>query len=68
MKVEPLRKEKIKTVILEQRWSCVGLFNVEMYLTGDINLNFYFYRRFMETHLRTIPSEAFSNLPNISRM
>ncbi|XP_025944673.1 thyrotropin receptor isoform X2 [Apteryx rowi] len=24
--------------------------------------------RFMETHLRTIPSEAFSNLPNISRI
>ncbi|XP_032300880.1 thyrotropin receptor isoform X2 [Coturnix japonica] len=25
-------------------------------------------KRFMETHLRTIPSEAFSNLPNISRI
>ncbi|PKU43491.1 thyrotropin receptor isoform x1 [Limosa lapponica baueri] len=24
--------------------------------------------RFMETHLRTIPSDAFSNLPNISRI
>lgn len=66
--METLGKGKMRIEILEQSWSCVGLFNVKLYLPKDINCQTYFSRRFMETHLRTIPSDAFSNLPNISRM
>ncbi|GCB78449.1 hypothetical protein scyTo_0020107 [Scyliorhinus torazame] len=42
--------------------------NVVTRYSLPMTLNFFFDSRFMETQLKTIPTEAFTKLPNISRI